>query len=105
MGDRCKEQGQDLICCSLFITFAHIFIILIPKAGVIAFKKDQIMEKPIYYPQRIFISALVALGMLFTIPAQAQNELQYVGELGLSVGGAQYFGDLNTRSALNTIKP
>jgi opacity protein-like surface antigen len=63
------------------------------------------MQKPIFHPKRIVTSALVALGMLLASPVMAQNELQYVGELGFSVGGAQYFGDLNTRGALNTIKP
>ncbi|KAA2245303.1 hypothetical protein F0L74_04890 [Chitinophaga agrisoli] len=63
------------------------------------------MQRPIFTPKRIITSGLVVLGMLFTLPVLAQNELQYVGELGLSVGGAQYFGDLNPRAAINTVKP
>jgi hypothetical protein len=63
------------------------------------------MQKPIFHTKRVVTTALVALGMFCASPAVAQNELSYVGELGLSVGGAQYFGDLNTRGALNTIKP
>jgi len=63
------------------------------------------MQKPFFYSKRIVTSGLIALGMLFTSPVLAQNELQYVGELGFSIGGAQYFGDLNTGGALNTIKP
>ncbi|NLR60139.1 hypothetical protein HGH93_18650 [Chitinophaga polysaccharea] len=53
----------------------------------------------------MLFSLLVTAGSLFAGRVSAQNELQYVGELGLSIGGAQYFGDLNTRGALNTIKP
>ncbi|GAA0533527.1 type IX secretion system protein PorG [Chitinophaga japonensis] len=63
------------------------------------------MQKPFFYSKRIVTSGLIALGMLLASPVLAQNELQYVGELGFSVGGAQYFGDLNTGGALNTIKP
>jgi len=63
------------------------------------------MQKPFFYSKRIVTSGLIALGMLWASPVLAQNELQYVGELGFSVGGAQYFGDLNTGGALNTIKP
>ncbi|WP_217602734.1 DUF6089 family protein [Chitinophaga sp. GbtcB8] len=63
------------------------------------------MQLPIFHFRRIITSGLIALGMLLAYPALAQNELQYVGELGFSVGGAQYFGDLNTSSALNTVKP
>lgn len=63
------------------------------------------MLKSLLYPKYILFSLLVAAGSLFAGRATAQNELQYVGELGLSIGGAQYFGDLNTRGALNTIKP
>ncbi|NLR78643.1 DUF6089 family protein [Chitinophaga eiseniae] len=63
------------------------------------------MLKSFLYPKYILFSLLVAAGNLFAGRAAAQNELQYVGELGLSIGGAQYFGDLNTRGALNTIKP
>lgn len=63
------------------------------------------MLKSFLYPKYILFSLLVAVGSLFARRAAAQNELQYVGELGLSIGGAQYFGDLNTRGALNTLKP
>ncbi|WP_295127281.1 DUF6089 family protein [uncultured Chitinophaga sp.] len=37
--------------------------------------------------------------------ARAQQELTYTGELGFTVGGAHYFGDINTRYAVNAIKP
>ncbi|MCW3462118.1 type IX secretion system protein PorG [Chitinophaga nivalis] len=63
------------------------------------------MLKPILYPKYIVVSLLLMAGCLFAGKATAQNELEYVGELGFSVGAAQYFGDLNTRGALNTLKP
>ncbi|PSL48992.1 hypothetical protein CLV51_101322 [Chitinophaga niastensis] len=63
------------------------------------------MRKAFLYPKYFVLSLLLATGCLFTGRVSAQNELQYVGELGLSVGAAQYFGDLNTRGALNTLKP
>src|SRR5688500_17329417 len=63
------------------------------------------MRTPILSPKLLVTSRLIALGMLFTCPAFAQNELQYVGELGFSIGGAQYFGDLNTNGALKAVKP
>ncbi|MBO9731768.1 MAG: outer membrane beta-barrel protein [Chitinophaga sp.] len=62
------------------------------------------MLKPFLYLKYITL-LLLATGGLFAQRVMAQNELSYVGELGLSVGGAQYFGDLNTRGALNTLKP
>lgn len=63
------------------------------------------MLKPFLYLKYIPLLLLLATGCLFANCASAQNELSYVGELGLSIGGAQYFGDLNTRGALNTLKP
>ncbi len=39
------------------------------------------MQRPIFNPKRIITSGLVVLGMLFTLPVLAQNELQYVGNL------------------------
>lgn len=62
------------------------------------------MLKPFLYLKYITL-LLLATGCLFANRVMAQNELSYVGELGLSVGAAQYFGDLNTRGALNTLKP
>lgn len=63
------------------------------------------MGKPIFYLKCFLISGLIAVGSLFLTPAFAQNELQYTGELGFSLGGAHYFGDLNTRGAINAAKP
>lgn len=63
------------------------------------------MLKPFLYPKNIVLALLLVAGCLSAGKVTAQNELEYVGELGFSVGGAQYFGDLNTRGALNTMKP
>jgi opacity protein-like surface antigen len=63
------------------------------------------MLKPIQYPRYLILSLLSLAGCLFAERAAAQNELSYVGELGLSVGAAHYFGDLNTTGALNAPKP
>ncbi|MFY0253311.1 DUF6089 family protein [Chitinophaga sp. 30R24] len=63
------------------------------------------MLKSFRYPEYIIFLLLLAVACLPAKRLIAQNELQYVGELGVSVGGAQYFGDLNTRGALNTPKP
>jgi hypothetical protein len=46
--------------------------------------------------------------MLFAVlflPATAQYEYVQQGEFGITVGAAHYFGDLNTRAALNRPKP
>lgn len=63
------------------------------------------MRKPILFSKHYVLSLLIGGACLFALPAAAQQELEYVGELGISVGGAQYFGDLNTRTAFNAIKP
>ncbi|RFM35818.1 type IX secretion system protein PorG [Chitinophaga silvisoli] len=62
------------------------------------------MGKPFFY-KRIITTTLIAVGSLFLTPAFAQNELSYTGELGLSIGAAHYFGDLNTNGRLNAPKP
>ncbi|WP_212000402.1 DUF6089 family protein [Chitinophaga sp. HK235] len=63
------------------------------------------MLKSFLYPKNFVLSLLLAAACLLTNRVAAQNELEYVGELGLSIGGAHYFGDLNTRGALNAMKP
>ncbi len=63
------------------------------------------MGKPYFFFKCFLKSGLVAVISLFLTPAFAQNELTYTGELGFSVGAAHYFGDLNTRGALNAPKP
>ncbi len=47
------------------------------------------------------------IATLFTIATQAQVEYEYSqdGEFGFTLGGAHYFGDLNTRAAFNRPKP
>lgn len=49
---------------------------------------------------------LVALGLIFTSfsQAKAQESVVQEGEFGIGLGAAQYFGDLNTRTRLNTPK-
>lgn len=53
---------------------------------------------------RIFFIALIFASATFSAKAQ---ELSYIqqGEFGVSLGAAHYFGDLNTRAALNRPKP
>jgi hypothetical protein len=63
------------------------------------------MGIPFFYSKRLIKISLIAMGSLFVMPAFAQNELSYTGELGISVGAAHYFGDLNTRGAINAPKP
>lgn len=63
------------------------------------------MQRKLFYPGYLIFWLGMAAGCLFSIGAKAQNELQYVGELGISVGAAHYFGDLNTRGAINRPKP
>jgi hypothetical protein len=63
------------------------------------------MGIPFFYSKRFIKISLIAVGSLFMMPAFAQNELSYTGELGISVGAAHYFGDLNTRGAINAPKP
>ncbi|PUZ28150.1 hypothetical protein DCC81_01320 [Chitinophaga parva] len=58
-----------------------------------------------FSPGRFLVWLLLAAGFFVAMPAQAQNELSYTGELGFSVGGAHYFGDLNPDFHLNSPKP
>ena len=52
-------------------------------------------------------SLIAFLAIIVTLSAKAQSSLEYVqkGEFGISLGAAHYFGDLNTRSAVNRGKP
>ena len=52
---------------------------------------------------RIIRSFLIAVILCNT--AKAQDGYVQQGEFGITVGGAHYFGDLNTRAALNRPKP
>ncbi|MBV7528966.1 DUF6089 family protein [Chitinophaga sp. sic0106] len=63
------------------------------------------MRKKLLYPGNFVSAWLLAAGLLLSGSVAAQQELEYVGELGVSIGTAHYFGDLNTRRALNAMKP
>jgi hypothetical protein len=52
--------------------------------------------------KKFFILLLIPIA--FSIKALAQNESQLVGEYGLTIGAAHYFGDLNNRAAVNRPK-
>jgi hypothetical protein len=51
-----------------------------------------------------FILALFILPSLF-LKVSAQDAYEQLGEFGLTVGAAHYFGDLNTRGKINRPKP
>ncbi len=51
------------------------------------------------------ITSTLFLSLFFTVSAQAINGEVQEGELGITVGAAHYFGDLNTNAALNRPKP
>jgi hypothetical protein len=51
------------------------------------------------------INILSFLFLVFSFSATAQNSYLQQGEFGFTVGGAHYFGDLNTRAGLNKPKP
>ena len=52
----------------------------------------------------LIITLLVLSGIPVFVKAQNSN-IYHQGEFGFSFGGAHYFGDLNTRAALNRPKP
>lgn len=55
--------------------------------------------------KRIIIAVFTVVSLALSVPTQAQYESVVMeGELGLSLGGAHYFGDLNTRAKLNRPK-
>ncbi|MHB1921882.1 MAG: hypothetical protein ACYCOO_06555 [Chitinophagaceae bacterium] len=44
--------------------------------------------------------------MFVALSSKGQDaSIQYSGELGIAVGGAQYFGDLNTTSSFREVHP
>ena len=51
-----------------------------------------------------FILAVFILPSLF-LQVSAQDAYEQLGEFGLTVGAAHYFGDLNTRGKINRPKP
>lgn len=51
-----------------------------------------------YYKQYLFLSLIICCALYST----AQPGVRQSGEIGISIGPAHYFGDLNTRSKINT---
>jgi hypothetical protein len=51
---------------------------------------------------KVFVFPLL---FFISLETTAQNEIVQEGEFGVGLGGAHYFGDLNTRGRLNRIKP
>jgi hypothetical protein len=54
---------------------------------------------------RIKIFALSFIALIVSSRLTAQDAIVQEGEFGIGIGGAHYFGDLNTRARLNRIKP
>lgn len=55
--------------------------------------------------KRLFLCIFMAGSLLFSLQAKAQYESVVMeGELGISLGAAHYFGDLNTKAKLNRPK-
>ncbi|MBL7740707.1 MAG: hypothetical protein JNK14_15925 [Chitinophagaceae bacterium] len=52
-----------------------------------------------------FFAVVIAISIAFTTTVHAQDAIVQEGEFGIGIGGAHYFGDLNTRARLNRIKP
>jgi hypothetical protein len=54
-----------------------------------------------------FLAALTSAMIIFAPSAHTQSQEAIVqeGEFGIGIGGAHYFGDINTRARLNRIKP
>ena len=55
--------------------------------------------------KRIVLTALTTLGIWASVQAQEIQGESIIGEFGITVGAAHYFGDLNTRAAVNRPKP
>ena len=51
------------------------------------------------------INILSFLFLLFSFSVSAQSSYLQQGEFGFTIGGAHYFGDLNTRAGINRPKP
>ena len=48
---------------------------------------------------------LLVIALFFTFNLVGQNSIVQEGEIGMGVGAAHYFGDLNTRARINRPKP
>lgn len=55
--------------------------------------------------KKILLSTFFIVAIVCNASAQRGYEYQLQGEFGVTVGAAHYFGDLNTRSAINRPKP
>src|SRR4026208_1759767 len=51
--------------------------------------------------RKLFLIAIIGFS---AIPLFAQESIKQEGEFGIGLGGAHYFGDLNTRAKLNRPK-
>src|ERR1700704_1279653 len=62
--------------------------------------------RTIYFADmRIKFLPLLLIVFASAFRSEAQNSIVQEGEFGVGIGGAHYFGDLNTRARLNRIKP
>lgn len=54
-----------------------------------------------------FVAAIAFTAITFIVSNRsfAQDAIVQEGEFGIGIGGAHYFGDLNTRARLNRVKP
>jgi Domain of unknown function (DUF6089) len=55
--------------------------------------------------KRTLLQLLIALTISMGAKAQMYYETVHTGEFGFTLGGAHYFGDLNTRASFNRPKP
>src|SRR5436190_4536156 len=58
-----------------------------------------------FLDMRIKFIAILAITFFSASQAIAQDAIVQEGEFGIGIGGAHYFGDLNTRARINRIKP
>ena len=55
--------------------------------------------------KKSFLSITASIFLFFNTSAQSEYSNAQQGEFGVTVGAAHYFGDLNTRAAINRPKP
>ncbi len=81
----------------------NVDAILLPGTGSISDRSDVARKKNYIQMKKI---AVVLFAVIISISSRAQIMNGYVqqGEFGLAVGAGHYFGDLNTRAALNRPK-
>jgi Domain of unknown function (DUF6089) len=71
--------------------------VLIPKASFKAIKAYPVTKK--------FLSLLFVSFLFFKATLAQSDEYVQQGEFGITLGAAHYFGDINTRAAVNRPKP